>query len=161
MKGIAPIILIALVAVASILVTEGVYFNTYMGSKVAKEEAARELEVIRAVNRVESLKRGLPNALYYSFSETMRANSYSSVENITNSSEFISSMNPVFNDYRKASEGSIGVKIPTGKIYLNISGDEAVLDFSSTGFLAYESESVKVFDNPNATIKIKGSSLAE
>lgn len=158
MKGFGPILIAAVVMVV-ILVVEGIYFNVFVGTTVTKEEAAKELEVIKAVNTVEAVKRGLPYALYYSFSETLRANSYSSVQDITDTDEFVSSMNTIFNNYRKASEDNIGVKIPSGRIKLSISDNEATLEFSSDGLLSYESSSIKISDIADTTIKISGNSL--
>jgi len=161
MKGIVPLILIALVAMASILIAEGIFLNVFLGSRVTNEEAARELEVLTAVNKIEMVKRGLPHALHYSFLEAMKEAGYNSVENIKDSSEFVKSINSIFNEYRIASEENIGVKIPGGEISLDISGNQATLSFSSSGLLAYESDFVKVYDKPSFTIKIVGNSLFE
>lgn len=161
MKGIAPLIIIGFVAVASLLIAEGIFFSVFIGSRITKEETAKELEVIKAANTIEMVKKGLPHALHYSFLEALKENGYNSVEDIKDSNEFVSSINPIFNEYRKASEESIGVKIPVGQITLDVSGNQAVLDFSSTGLLAYETDFVKVYDNPNVTIKIVGNSLIE
>lgn len=161
MKGVAPIILIGLVALVSLVVTGGIAANVLIGGQTSQEEARRELEVLVAVNKVESVKRGLPYALYYSFSEAMKTNNFSSVQEINDSINFASNVNTIFNEYRNVSEGKIGVRIPSGEIRLDIIGNEAVLDFSSVGLLSYESPSTKISDNPNVTIKISGSSLVE
>jgi len=161
MKGLAALILVAFVAMASLLLIEGIFFNVFLGERVDKEQAARELEVLNAVNKVEMVKRGLPHALYYSFSESLRSSGYNSVEDIKDSNEFANSVGSVFYEYRKASEDEIGVKIPDGEISLDISGNEATLGFSSSGLLAYETDFVKVYDIANVTIKIIGNSLIE
>jgi hypothetical protein len=161
MKGIVPLILIAFAAMASILIAEGIFFNVFIGSRATKEETTRELEILTAVNKIEMVKRGLPHALYYSFLEAMKEAGYNSVEDIKDSTEFVKSINSIFNEYRMASEENIGVKIPGGEITLDISGNQAVIDFSSSGLLAYETDFVKVYDKPSVTIKVVGNSLIE
>jgi hypothetical protein len=173
MKGVGPI-LIALVAMAAILVAEGIFLNIFLGLRVAKEEAARELNVIKAINIVEAIKRGLPNALYYSFSqgayEVLKTGGYRSTEGLQMidsipvwksgtetyfpdySTGITSNVNYIFDQYIQSSRE---VKIPQGEITINFVEDKASLEFSSSGLLYNESATAKIYDNPNATIQIK------
>jgi hypothetical protein len=174
MKGVVPIIAIAAIAVAALLVAEGIFFNVFIGSSVDKEELAREVEVIRAINKVEAVKRGLPYALYYSFSqgayEVLKTGGYSSLENVeaigsipvwknkgkTSYPDYVNNisyqMSYIFGKYRQSSED---VKIPGGEIELEVLEDRIKIKFSSSGLLSYESELVKVGDNPNVTTEVK------
>jgi hypothetical protein len=174
MKGIGPLIAIAAVAVAALLVAEGVYFNVFIGQSVDKEELAKELEVIKAVNKVEAVKRGLPYALYYSFSQAaykvLKTGGYSSLENVetvgsipvwknkdeTSYPNYASNISfqtsYIFGEYTRSSEE---VKIPEGETEIEFLEDRIKLKFSSSGLLSYEFELVKVNDNPNTTTEVK------
>jgi hypothetical protein len=160
MKGIAPVF-IGLGVAVSLLIFEGIYFNIFVGTSITKVEMAKELEFIQAVNKVEMVKRGLPYALYYSFNEAMKRNDYTSVKDITDTSNFEKNISSVFNEYTAASKEVTGIDVPAGSVAIVISGNRADLSFTPKEFMKYSSDWFKIFDSSNVTIKISGSSLVE
>lgn len=174
MKGIVPIIAIAAVAAIALVVGEGLILNTFIGSSVNQEEFVKEMEVVKAVNTVESIKRGLPDALYYSFAQgayqVLLSGGYDSTDDVQvidsipvwkkggetfypdYSSELSSAISRIFGEYRRSSED---VSIPAGEMKINLLEEKAVLSFSSSGLLSYKSDFVKIYDSPNATVEIK------
>lgn len=173
-KGIAVVILVALVAAVSAIIIEGIYFNVFVGTTVSSEEAAKEIEVLKAVNKVEAVKRGLPQVLYYSFSQgayqLLKTGGYTSTENVQTIDSIpvwkngdqnfypyfmgglTSNVHYIFNQYVQSSKE---VKIPAGEISIEFLDDKVSLNFSSSGLLSYESDLVNVHDVANASIEIK------
>ena len=68
-KGIAPAIVIAFLAAAVLIVTEGVIITNYLVRTENLVRAIREQEIIRGINIVEFSKRGLAQAVLYSFNQ--------------------------------------------------------------------------------------------
>ena len=154
MKGIAAVVAIALVAVTAFLIGEGIFLNVFIGSSVQRQEVAKELEIVKAVNRMEAVKRGLPYALYYSFLEAAETNDYETIDSIINLEDFETDITGFFDQYRVATEEKTRIVIPQGSTDLTIFDDYVILEFSSNGLLYYESESFKLFENSNVTIRI-------
>jgi hypothetical protein len=69
MKGIAPLIIVAFVAAAAIMVVEGVIITNYLVRSENIVRAIREEEIIKGINTVEFAKRGLTQAVLYSFDQ--------------------------------------------------------------------------------------------
>jgi len=70
MKGIGPVA-IALVVAFFLVGLVGLIGHTMFGATVERSISAQETEVIRAVNKLEMVKIGLPYALEYSFQQAV------------------------------------------------------------------------------------------
>jgi hypothetical protein len=162
MKGIIEIVLIA--AIALILI-EGFFLNVLIGKQIALKQTAKEVEIVKSVNKVESVKKGLPYSLYYSFQEALRVSGYDSFSQVRNVEEFEKNISIIFGDYREELRKASSIIIPDGRIELIRDGDELTLTFSSQGLITYEYSSddfsFQIFDNPNTTVKIKNNELLD
>jgi hypothetical protein len=162
MKGIIEI---ALVAVVAIIVAEGFFLNSLIGKQVTLKQTAKEIEIIQSVNKLESVKRGLPYSLYYSFQEALKTGGYDSFSQVGNKKEFEENVSIIFDEYRQELKQISNINIPDGRIELSYDEDELTLTFSSQGLITYEYSSddfsFKIFDNPNTTVKIKSGELLE
>jgi hypothetical protein len=69
MKAIAPLIIIAFIAAAGITVTEGVIVTNYLVRSENIVRTIREQEIIKGINTMEFSKRGLTQAVLYSFNQ--------------------------------------------------------------------------------------------
>ena len=69
MKGIAAVIVFAFVAMAAIVVTEGVIVTNYLVRADNIVRVLKEEEVISSVNNMEYAKRGLSEAVTYSLNQ--------------------------------------------------------------------------------------------
>jgi|YelNatPaOPRAMG01_1025707.scaffolds.fasta_scaffold23605_6 hypothetical protein len=162
MKGIIEIVLIAIVA---IIVMEGFFLNVLIGKQVTLKQTAKEIEIIKSVNKIESVKKGLPYSLYYSFQEALKVGGYDSFSQVKNMGEFEKNISIIFDDYREELRQASGIIIPNGRIDLNYDGDKLTLTFSSQDLLTYKYSSddfsFEIFDNPNTTVKIKNGELLD
>ncbi|MEM2506773.1 MAG: hypothetical protein QXG39_03740 [Candidatus Aenigmatarchaeota archaeon] len=70
MKGIGPVAIALLITVFG-LSAEAIYMNLFIGTRVSRSIVSQEVEIIKAVNRMEMVKIGLPYALEYSFSQAI------------------------------------------------------------------------------------------
>jgi hypothetical protein len=160
MKGVIEIVLVAVLA---LILVEGFFLNVLIGRQVTFKQTAKEVEIIKSVNKLESVKRGLPYSIYYSFQEALKMGGYSSFSQVNNKEEFKKNISIVFDDYRYELRRVSNIIIPNGRIELIYSGDEITLTFTSQGLLTYEYSSddfsFKIFDNPNTTIKIENGKL--
>lgn len=68
-KGIVPVIIIAFLVMVVIVVTEGVILSNYLVRSENIVRAIREEEIIQSINTVEFAKRGLSQAVLYSFNQ--------------------------------------------------------------------------------------------
>jgi hypothetical protein len=163
MKGIA-VVAIALVAMVAILIG-GFALNVLIGEQINIKQTAKEIEIVRAVNTVESIKRGLPYSLYYSYSEALRMGGYASFSQVENKNGFEANISYIFGEYRNEIEEKASIIIPGGTVNTSSAGDELSISFSSLRFLTYEYSSpefsFKIFENPNVTIQIKDNQLIE
>jgi hypothetical protein len=162
MKGIIEIVLVAIVA---LIVVEGFFLNVLIGKQVTLKQSVKEIEIIKAVNKIESVKRGLPYSLYYSFQEALKTGGYDSFSQVRNKKEFEENVSIIFDEYRQELKQISNINIPDGRIELSYDEDELTLTFSSQGLITYEyfsdDFSFKIFDNPNTTVKIKSGELLE
>jgi len=162
MKGIIEIVLIA--AIALILI-EGFFLNVLIGKQIALKQTAKEIEIVKSINKVESVKKGLPYSLYYSFQEALRVGGYDSFSQVEDMEEFEKNISIIFGDYREELRKASSIIIPDGKIELLPDGDELTLTFSSQSLITYEYSSddfsFQIFDNPNTTVKIKNNELLD
>ena len=162
MKGVIEIVLIA--AIALILI-EGFFLNVLIGKQIVLKQNAKEVEIVKSVNKVESVKKGLPYSLYYSFQEALRVSGYDSFSQVRDVEEFEKNISIIFGDYREELRKASSIIIPDGRIELIRDGDELTLTFSSQGLITYEYSSddfsFQIFDNPNTTVKIKNDELLD
>lgn len=162
MKGVIEI---ALIAAAVLILIEGFFLNVLIGKQITLKQVAKEIEVVKAVNKMESVKRGLPYSLYYSFKEALNRGGYSSFSQVQDLDGLKKNISAIFNEYREELEEKAGIKIPAGEIEIISENDELTLKFSSPGKLRYEYSSndfsFTIFDNPNVTIMIKDGILME
>jgi hypothetical protein len=162
MKGIIEIVLIAAIA---LIVIEGFFLNVLIGKQIALKQTAKEIEIVKSVNKVESVKKGLPYSLYYSFQEALRVGGYDSFSQVEDMEEFEKNISIIFGDYREELRKASSIIIPDGRIELLRDGDELTLTFSSQGLITYEYSSddfsFQIFDNPNTTVKIKNNELLD
>jgi len=68
-KGIAPVIIVAFIVAAAIMVAEGVIITNYLVRAENIVRAIREQEIIKGINTMEFSKRGLTQAVLYSFNQ--------------------------------------------------------------------------------------------
>ncbi|MEM5853176.1 MAG: hypothetical protein QXG39_00910 [Candidatus Aenigmatarchaeota archaeon] len=162
MKGVIEI---ALVAVAILILLEGFFLNVFIGKQITLKQTAKELEIIKAVNKMESVKRGLPYSLYYSFEEALKRSGYSSFSQVQDLEGFEKNISIIFNEYMEELEEKAGVKISMGKIKIIPNGNELVLQFSSPSSMKYEYSSndfsFTILDNPNVTIILRNGFFVE
>lgn len=153
--GLVPIVLA--VATTIILLT-GVVLNVFIGTQITMKTYAKEAEIVKASNLVQSIKKGLPYALYYSYLEALRRNGYETYLDVVSRDKFRRDVSLVFSEYVKEIEGKSGVVVPNGQVELSSSRKEVVITFSSSGFLehSYDSEefSFRILENPNTTVKV-------
>jgi hypothetical protein len=159
-KAVAPI---AIVAVVAIIMIVGFILNVFIGSERNKEEIAQEIQIIKAINAVESVKRGLPYALYYSYSEALKRDGHTSFSQVENKDDFKANILSVFQEYMDELEEKSSITVPGGDIALSSSGSELAISFSSSTLLTYEYSSselsFKISENPNVTIQIENEQL--
>jgi hypothetical protein len=164
MKGLGPIS-IALIAATALLLVEGLALNVFIGKEVSLKAYAKEMEVIKAVNLVQSIKRGLPYGLYYSYLEALKRGGYTSFSEVTSEEDFRANISSIFNEYTTKIEERSGVIIPQGSIELSSSDDEVTITFLSPNFLTYtyksEELTFRISENSNTTIRIIKGQLVE
>lgn len=176
MKGIGPIALAIIVVVVGLLLS-GAFFNMFIGTTVIIRETIKEKTVLNAVNKMESIKIGVEHALYYSFSqgayEVLLTGGYDDLSTLRKEDDtpywrvydktyypadylenIASRVDSIFEEYRKA---SVDVFIPDGEIEMTHIPNGLLINFHSTGLLKYETEFVRLYDNPNTTLILKDS----
>lgn len=162
MKGQVATVLVAL---SAIMVVAGLYLNSLIGSQVSVKQIAKETDIIDSVNKMEAVKKGLPYSLFYSYSEALKREGYSSFSEVKDQESFKSDVSSVFNEYRDAVKEKSEIIVPDGELSLTSTGSEVTVSFTSTGFLTYESSSTElsfsIFENPNVTIKIVDDKLVD
>lgn len=162
MKGQAEIVL---VGVISLVVVGGFYLNLLMGREINIKEIAKETAIIEAVNKMESVKKGLPYCLYYSYLESLKREGYTSFSEVKDEDGFKTEISSVFNEYRDGVKEKTDIIIPSGKFNLTSDTEGLTISFTSTGFLTYESSSTElsfsIAENPNVTVRIINDNLVE
>ncbi|MHA1859779.1 MAG: hypothetical protein ACTSVF_01605, partial [Candidatus Asgardarchaeia archaeon] len=158
MKGIGPVAIV-LIMVAAGLVCEGVFFSTLLHTVLQVKLSAEEREVLSAINKVEFVRRGLPHALYYSYSQAVyevlkkggceRCGLWKDVPEIEKN--VTKRMSEIFSEYSQSSE----VFIPKGEIKLDLKDDSVEISFESNGLLIYKTERVEVQNTANSSIVVK------
>jgi len=162
MKAIVQVVLVAVIAA---IVIGGFVLNVLLGSEMNLKEMARETEIIKAINVMESIKRGLPYGLYYSYLEALNMNGYTSYVDVTNKDEFKANFSFVFQQYKEEIRNKTDIVIPSGDFDLSFDEDVLTISLSSSNLLTYEYESAdlsfKISDSANATAKIRNGQLLE
>ena len=156
---------VALLAVVALMVVGGLYLNLLIGSQVSMKQIVKETDVIEAVNKMETVKKGLPYSLHYSYLEALNRGGYSSFSDVNDQESFKTEVSSVFNEYRDQLKEKTEIIIPGGELSLVSTDLEVTIIFTSTGFLTYESSSKElsfsIFENPNVTIKIVDDKLVD
>lgn len=164
MKGFG-VVAIALVGAVAFLLFTGLVLNVLIGSSVTFRTVAKESEVIKAVNGIEAIKRGMPYALYYSYLETLQRSGYMTYLEVRDKTSFEKNLSTVFGEYRVKLRELSGIVIPAGNVSVKLVGKELLISFTSSGFLTYAYESKELMfqlvEDPNMTIRVANNQLVE
>jgi len=166
-KGIATIIVIAFLVMAVIVVTEGVILANYLVRSENIVRAIREEEIIKAINTVEFAKRGISQAVLYSFNQaaydigsrggyfnipsgiSLNCVPYWKIFSASNipsdfESELKQNVLKILNSYGD----SLDIDVPKYED-VQFDKDNNLMNLTSSGKLAYDGDYYKISDSAN------------
>jgi len=179
---------IILVAVIVSLISLGIITFSFSSSALSIATTAREIEIIRAVDMLEAVKRGLPYAFNYSFSQALYKLSQNggfttsgwSTIGVPSESDgpywrvydavylprdhnFLEAAKTLLtsfsNEYFHELEKEVEVTVVGPEVKLNPSGDKECILIATNGFLDYRGSFFALEDKINLSMKVDCSML--